>query len=83
MKKLLFLLLFSVLSFSTTYAQLYDLVVAKDGSGDYTNIQDAIFAIRDYKPEGRQRILVKKGVYEENIIPKLQKRKDKSHKTEE
>lgn len=68
MKKLLFLLLFSALSISTTYAQLYDLVVAKDGSGDYTNIQDAIFAIRDYKPEGRQRILVKKGVYEEKII---------------
>ncbi|MCR5395719.1 MAG: DUF1460 domain-containing protein [Bacteroidales bacterium] len=47
---------------------LYDLVVAKDGSGDFDNIQDAINAIRDYKPEGRQRILVRKGVYEEKVI---------------
>lgn len=44
------------------------MVVAKDGSGDYTTIQDAVNAIRDYKPEGRQRILVKKGVYEEKVI---------------
>lgn len=49
-------------------AQNYDLVVAKDGSGDFTTIQDAINAIRDYKPEGRQRILVRKGVYEEKVI---------------
>lgn len=49
-------------------AQIYDLVVAKDGSGDFDNIQDAIIAIRDYKPEGRQRIFVKKGIYEEKII---------------
>lgn len=49
-------------------AQLYDLVVAKDGSGNYDNIQDAVNAIRDYKPEGRQRILVKKGVYEEKLV---------------
>jgi len=49
-------------------AQNYDLVVAKDGSGDYDNIQEAINAIRDYKPEGRQRILVRKGVYEEKVI---------------
>ena len=47
---------------------LYDLVVAKDGTGDFDNIQDAINAIRDYKPEGRQRILVRKGVYEEKVI---------------
>lgn len=49
-------------------AQNYDLVVAQDGSGDYVSIQDAINAIRDYKPEGRQRILVRKGVYEEKVI---------------
>lgn len=49
-------------------AQLYDVVVAKDGTGDYTTIQDAILSIRDYKPEGRQRILVKKGTYEEKVV---------------
>ena len=68
MRKFLAILFVIALSVIPTYAQLYDLVVAKDGSGDYTTIQDAIFAIRDYKPEGRQRILVKKGVYEEKLI---------------
>ena len=67
MKKL-FLFLMMALSVSLMNAQNYDLVVATDGSGDFDNIQDAINAIRDYKPEGRQRILVKKGVYEEKVI---------------
>jgi len=49
-------------------AQLYDCVVAKDGTGNYDNIQDAVNSIRDYKPEGRQRILVKKGIYEEKLV---------------
>lgn len=62
-------LLFLIFLFSLPLvAQNYDLVVAKDGSGDFTTIQDAINAIRDYKPEGRQRILVRKGVYEEKVI---------------
>lgn len=69
-----FLLLLSLLLSTSwlraadTVSPLYDLVVAKDGSGNFDNIQDAIIAIRDYKPEGRQRILVKKGVYEEKVI---------------
>jgi pectinesterase len=50
------------------YAQFYDLVVAQDGSGDYQRITDAVEHIRDYKPEGRQRILVRKGVYEEKLV---------------
>lgn len=68
MKKIFLIALFAIMACMPGYSQLYDLVVAQDGSGDYTNIQDAIFAIRDYKPEGRQRILVKNGVYEEKII---------------
>ncbi|MBQ0056248.1 MAG: DUF1460 domain-containing protein [Bacteroidales bacterium] len=61
------LTLFLVLAHGA-WAQCYDLVVAKDGSGDYTCIQEAINAIRDYKPEGRQRILVRNGIYEEKVI---------------
>ena len=58
-----------LLAFATDLrAQLYDVVVAKDGTGDYLTIQDAILSIRDYKPEGRQRILVRKGTYEEKVI---------------
>lgn len=52
----------------TGSAQLYRAVVAQDGSGDYTSIQDAILSIRDYSPEGRLHILVRKGVYEEKVI---------------
>lgn len=50
------------------HAQFYDVIVSQDGTGDYLTIQDAILSIRDYKPEGRQRILVKKGVYEEKVV---------------
>lgn len=67
MKRTLLTLL-ATLCFIPSFAQLYDLVVAKDGSGDYTNIQDAISAIIDYNPKGRQRILVKMGVYEEKVV---------------
>ncbi len=67
MKKLLILfLLWSTLAVS--HAQLYRAIVAQDGSGDYTSIQDAILSIRDYSPEGRLHILVRKGVYEEKVI---------------
>lgn len=57
-----------LLSAVATWAQSYDVVVAKDGSGNFTTIQEAINSIRDYKPEGRQRILVKNGIYEEKVI---------------
>lgn len=44
-----------------------DVVVAKDGSGDFTSIQTAINSLRSFKPEGRARIFIKNGVYEEKI----------------
>ena len=43
-------------------------IVAKDGSGQFTTIQQAIFSLRDYKPEGRAWVYVKKGVYEEKLL---------------
>lgn len=68
MKNILTLVMMLMLCTFTAEAQLYDAVVAKDGSGNFTTIQDAVNFIRDYKPEGRQFILVKKGVYEEKVI---------------
>lgn len=41
--------------------------MAKDGSGDFTSIQEAIDTVRDYTPE-RVTIYVKNGVYEEKIL---------------
>ena len=72
MKRMLLLLAWSLVLSAIfpmlASAQLYDLIVAQDGTGDFTTIQDAVYAIRDYKPEGRQRILVRKGVYEEKLV---------------
>ena len=44
-----------------------DVVVSKDGSGDFTTVQEALNSLRTFKPEGRARVFIKKGVYEEKI----------------
>ncbi|WP_143953575.1 pectate lyase [Robertkochia solimangrovi] len=44
----------------------YDLIVAADGSGDYTTIQGAIDATKAFPPK-RMRIYVKSGVYKEKV----------------
>jgi pectinesterase len=66
MKKILFFLL--LLLSSRVSAIQYDLVVAKDGSGNFTTVQAAISSIRDFRPEGRTVILIKKGVYKEKVV---------------
>jgi pectinesterase len=45
----------------------YDMIVAKDGSGDYKYIQDAIDACRAFTPK-RLRIFIKNGVYKEKVL---------------
>lgn len=67
------LILFCCLSLSvlTVSAQetkpTYDLVVALDGSGDFTSIQEAIHSLRAMMTE-RKTIFIKKGVYREKIV---------------
>ncbi len=46
----------------------YDLVVAKDGSGDFFTVQEAINAVPDYRKNTRTTILVKEGTYKEKVI---------------
>lgn len=41
--------------------------VAKDGSGDFTTIQAAIYAVRDLSQQ-RVTIFIKKGIYEEKVV---------------
>ncbi|MBN1306914.1 MAG: hypothetical protein JXA18_03290 [Chitinispirillaceae bacterium] len=48
-------------------AEKIDIVVAADGSGDYTKVQDAIAAIPDSNP-ARKVIFLKKGTYREKLI---------------
>jgi pectinesterase len=54
--------------------QTHDFVVAKDGSGNFKTIQEAVNACRDYA-ERDYLIFVKNGVYEEKlVIPTWKKR---------
>ncbi len=46
----------------------FDYVVAKDGSGDFFTIQEAINAVPDFRKNIRTTILVRKGVYKEKIV---------------
>ncbi len=45
----------------------YDFIVAKDGSGLFTTIQDAVTACRDYA-ERDYTIFIKRGVYQEKLV---------------
>jgi pectinesterase len=45
----------------------YDFVVAKDGSGTYTTIQEAVNACRDYS-EKPYAVFIKNGVYNEKLV---------------
>lgn len=50
------------------YVQYYDFVVAKDGSGNFFNVQDAINAVPDFRKSIRTTILIRKGEYKEKLI---------------
>ncbi len=50
-----------------SHARYYDIVVAKDGSGDFMTIQDAVNAVPDYSGP-RTSMLVREGVYHEKIV---------------
>lgn len=50
------------------YVRHYDLVVAKDGSGDFFTIQEAINAVPDYRKTKTTMILVRPGVYQEKLV---------------
>ena len=47
--------------------QTYDVVVAKDGSGDVTTVQEAINTCRAYRTETRV-IFIKNGIYKEKVV---------------
>lgn len=50
------------------YVRHYDFIVAKDGSGDFFSVQEAINAVPDFRKNVRTTILVKQGVYKEKIV---------------
>ncbi len=50
------------------YVRRYDYVVAKDGSGDFFTVQEAIDAVPDFRKECRTTILIRPGIYKEKLI---------------
>lgn len=62
-----FVLLLTVFAGFSQQVYPTKLTVAKDGSGDYASIQEAIDAVRAYSPEHIS-IFIKNGVYEEKIV---------------
>ncbi len=53
----------------------YDFVVAKDGSGDFFTVQEAVNAAPDYCKQDETRIRIRKGVYEEKVTIPANKEK--------
>lgn len=68
-QKKIFIVSFFLLFASLAIAQevKYDMVVAKDGTGDYKYIQDAIDACRAFTPK-HLTIFIKNGVYKEKLL---------------
>ncbi len=46
----------------------YDIIVAQDGSGDFTTIQEAVNSVPDFRKKARTTIFIKKGAYKEKLI---------------
>lgn len=69
MSRLISSLIFIVFSALSMKSQSpYDIIVAADGTGNFRSIQQAILSVRDFRPEGRTRIFIKKGIYREKIV---------------
>ena len=66
--KCLLIILLTVFPYARLSASVeYDFVVAKDGSGNFKTVQEAVTACRDYA-ERQYHILVKNGVYREKLV---------------
>ena len=69
--KRIYVLLMCLVSIVQTFAQQQTypkyLTVAQDGSGNYTTIQEAVNAMRDFSQE-RVTIFIKKGMYKEKLV---------------
>ena len=66
MRKLLTLFLMFTM-FAVASAQEYNIVVSRDGTGNFRNLQEAINSIRAYMAN-RTTIFIKNGVYKEKVI---------------
>lgn len=67
MSRTLFILLLLGLTELMGFSKNYDYIVARDGSGDFSKIQDVIDAIPHLR-KGRTTVFIKNGIYKEKII---------------
>ncbi len=67
MTKLFCVLIFAALSTSIVAQTTYDFVVAKDGSGNFRTVQEAINAVPDFRKK-ETTIFIKKGVYKAKLV---------------
>ena len=67
-KSLSLILLLTVIFTVRAEERHYDFIVAQDGSGDFTTVQEAINAVPDFRKANRTNILIKKGNYKEKLI---------------
>lgn len=69
MKSIFFSLFCVLFCFASVGAQpnVPDIVVAADGSGNFTSLQEAVLSVRDYKPT-RTVIYLKQGTYREKVV---------------
>jgi pectinesterase len=65
MRIILFLMLLT-LAFTSGFSQMQNFVVAKDGSGDFKTVQEAINAVPDFR-KNRTVIAIKNGIYKEKL----------------
>lgn len=67
LKTLPYLIVLPLFLISQAYAQSYDFTVAKDGSGDFITVQEAIDAVPDLR-RNRTTIFIRNGVYKEKLV---------------
>lgn len=60
-------IVFFFLNSGRIYSMAYDFVVAKDGSGDFTTVQEAINAVPDFR-KAKTTIFIKNGIYKEKLV---------------
>ena len=61
------ILIFCLFVSTQIWAKSYDFIVAKDGTGDFTTVQDAINAVPDFRKTPTS-IYIKNGIYKEKIV---------------
>ena len=66
MKNTFALIIFLIASLASFGNPNYDMIVAQDGSGDFTSVQEAINATKAFPPQ-RITIFIKNGVYHEKV----------------